>query len=872
MGWMVAAWWSRVLLRRCIRSVRRAIGTALAIALTFVLALNVAAADAPTGTGFLEEARVIPDAGELIVSGWAAPEKANVFTTNLIVRLGGKEIYRGRIERSERADVMRATGRPDWAQSGFRVRVALPSSLAGAQPVTAAMHLSNGAEVELTVAAQARMVELPTPVMPSLRARIALYAAAGLPLLAFAFAPWLATHTRRKRMSAAPGRPKQDRTEAGGEGTPVSASAWFGMAVAASFMLLVAGGWTGSSLPLAFDEPAIAMQDGVPWAGKPQSMRSDEWQVITPLALAQVAHSPAFPVVNRNLGGDGQNMLVIGMTGVPVLHLSALAKPATWGFFVLDLRRAQAWYWWAPFFACFAATWLLLKRMFAADWRVAALLALTVAYSPYSVVFSGWPAHTISFAAAALLAADAAWRSRSLARACAMGALGGLCAAGFALALYPAWQIALAYLFVPLTVAWLASQRKLHAPGRPQVVAALTAVLVAAVVMGTWWWDARDAIASIRATVYPGQRSVEAGGDADRWLLIKGLISPVTMYRESTMLWGAVDAASVVLFLLPTFAAALLRWRAQRRVDAVGAVLVGYVVLLLCVLFLGLSPTLARLSLWGSVPSHRLDLALGFAQVLLLAWLASPAPVRAGMADPQGVAAWPGYLGAAVAALSAVHALLLYRLLPPAIAEMLPPSYVLVLLAITGAGAWLLMQARYGALASLYAAVTLVASIPFNPLSQAAGVITPATELVNAVAALPPAANGRHGISVIAERNRAVTLPAVGLPVVNSVFYYPQNSLWQSLDPGGTRATLWNRYQRVLFTLGPLPADAPAHKIDSPRLDEVLVTMDPQRFDFRLLKGQAVLGAARDAAALQQNASLRVATAAAGWTLFEVLP
>jgi hypothetical protein len=76
----------------------------------------------------------------------------------------------------------------------------------------------------------------------------------------------------------------------------------------------------------------------------------------------------------------------------------------------------------------------------------------------------------------------------------------------------------------------------------------------------------------------------------------------------------------------------------------------------------------------------------------------------------------------------------------------------------------------------------------------------------------------------------------------------------------------------VLFTLGPLPADGPAHKIDSPRLDEVLVTIDPQRFDFRLLKDQAVLGAARDAAALQRNASLRVAKATAGWTLFEVLP
>ena len=33
------------------------------------------------------------------------------------------------------------------------------------------------------------------------------------------------------------------------------------------------------------------------------------------------------------------------LTGVPVAHASALAKPATWGFFAFDLRRALAWAW-----------------------------------------------------------------------------------------------------------------------------------------------------------------------------------------------------------------------------------------------------------------------------------------------------------------------------------------------------------------------------------------------------------------------------------------------------------------------------------------------------------------------------------------------
>src|SRR5262245_22748347 len=42
---------------------------------------------------------------------------------------------------------------------------------------------------------------------------------------------------------------------------------------------------------------------------RPRSVRSDEWLVTTPLALAQLRHSPRFPIVNSNIG-DGQNMLI----------------------------------------------------------------------------------------------------------------------------------------------------------------------------------------------------------------------------------------------------------------------------------------------------------------------------------------------------------------------------------------------------------------------------------------------------------------------------------------------------------------------------------------------------------------------------------
>jgi hypothetical protein len=115
-----------------------------------------------------------------------------------------------------------------------------------------------------------------------------------------------------------------------------------------------------------------------------------------------------------------------------------------------------------------------------------------------------------------------------------------------------------------------------------------------------------------------------------------------------------------------------------------------------------------------------------------------------------------------------------------------------------------------------------------------------------------------------------MVLPAVGLPVVNSVFYYPQQSLWRRLDPDGKSRVVYNRYQRVLFALGPLEASR-SYRIDSPRLDEVRVTLDPARFDFRLTGGEAVLTGAKDALALAGNATLQPSHVAPEWTLFSVV-
>lgn len=794
------------------------------------------------GIGYVEQARYLPDSHQLVISGWAAPESPNVFITNLIVNLGGREIYRGRIERSERRDVVDSTARSDWLWSGFSVRLNLPPAASTApQLLSATMRLGSGQEFDLTIAPALRKVITGRDAeRPSMFSRLALLGAVSAPLLALFGAQRLWGVAREKL---------------------------FATSLLLSFALLVSWGWTGSSLGLLLDQGNVAEHDEVAWLGKLQPVRSDEWQVITPLALSQAAHRPAFPIVNRNLGLDGQNMMVVGMTGVPVAHVSALAKPATWGFFLFDLRRALAWYWWFPFFACFAALWMLLQRMFALDWRLAAGLAATVSASPYSVVFSGWPAYLVFFSAAGLLAADVAFRSHSWRVACGIGGLLGASIAGFALVLYPAWQISLAYVWLPLTAAWFATRRKHLRFGRPQFAAAGMALAVAVAILFMWWLDAREAIASIRGSVYPGQRSVEVGGDVDRWFLVKGLMSPMTMYRDSSLMVGASDAGSVVLFIVPLFAAVVLRFISIRRIDAIAGVLCGFILVALWFMYVGFPSSLARASLWGSTTSYRLDLSLGVAQVLIIAWLAAP---RAGF-DGKSLKL-PGHtLAVALGVFTVLHAFFLYQLVPPAILENVPPSLMAMSLLVLGAGGYFLIREQYIAFFCVYGSWMLAAALPFNPLGLAPLAVRPAAHFAGLVPSSATAGGSRSAVAVVGDRNWAMSLPAAGVPVVNSVFYYPQVTLWHRLDPTGRLSTLYNRYQRVLFVLGVVESPQ-GFRIDSPRLDEVRVTIDSTRFDFRLLGAATVLATARESEALRSNVTLKAVLVAPTWVLFSVLP
>ena len=646
-------------------------------------------------------------------------------------------------------------------------------------------------------------------------------------------------------------------------------------AVVAIFGMLVAAGVTGLSLQWmvgdAHQERAqsfFTQDSGMrPIALAPRAIRSDEWLVITPSALAQLHHEPPFPIVNRHLGTDGQNMMVIGMTGVPVWHLSALVKPATWGFFVLPLKNALAWYWFFPVFACLLALWGLLNQL--APQRSCRNLALSLVFcaAPYPAGWSQWPLYTTFFAAAAMCALLHMAESTSARKTWLWAALLAACTAGFALVLYPPWQIPLATFCGLLLVGWWLDRRP--APGWTFWIAAILGVAAAFGLIAVWWFDAQDAIAILQNTVYPGGRKALHGGEFPLYWSPRGYSNTDTLSYLGASEVNASEFGGYFLLPVPL---TILGWRlAARRSGPHRWQALAWCIFAawtLTFIVYGVPPWLAKAVFWHVVPSHRVDLALAFSCTVLLAM------VPAARADGQLRCRVPA---AALTAATLSAALIVAALLGlPAV--LYPSLSPVLLIAMTIAGfcmAWWLVQGRIAAATGLTGVIYLCAILGFNPVARGPDHLELRPAIQPFLQATPPAPHGPFKRTLIVGTDggmqASMSLVAAGVPVVNGVFYYPQFSLWQRLRLPPEDLPVINRYQHLLFDIGAVgPSRSYQARTRSEMSDVVIVTIAAERFDFRASGAEVVLAKEAHIQALSSNPQLTLQGTHAGWAWFAV--
>src|SRR5213080_952330 len=115
----------------------------------------------------------------------------------------------------------------------------------------------------------------------------------------------------------------------------------------------------------------------------PKHLRVDEWGIWTPAMLSQARQNPPFPIENPSLGAGRAPLLM----SVPVAYYTTLFRPQLWGFFLLDLEHAFAFYWCSKIFGLVLATAWLLRQI---GIKNAAIVAFGTAWLFFSSFVQWW--------------------------------------------------------------------------------------------------------------------------------------------------------------------------------------------------------------------------------------------------------------------------------------------------------------------------------------------------------------------------------------------------------------------------------------------------------------------------------------------------
>lgn len=612
--------------------------------------------------------------------------------------------------------------------------------------------------------------------------------------------------------------------------------------VCITFATLVGFGITGSSLQVLINySPLIeAKMDRI--ALYPQPIRSDEYVAATPWIIAQANHIPPFPVINTNIGLTGQNMLVTGASDVPVKHLSSISKVAAWGFFFLDLKRALSWWWFVRVFSGLLALWWLMNIISPSQSLLNFSLSFLFMTSAFVTVWSLGPADFVFYGAMSLSLTVFILKQKSNIYSPLFGFILGVTMSGFALVLYPPWQIQLAYLFAFLFIGILIRDKLYKKINIIKIITIVIAMLTTSIVLYTWYLDSKIAIDILTNTSYPGTR-FDRGGGFTIPLLLKGFTNITSIY--STNISNPSEIGSFYYMFLPLLAVAIFILRkTSREIYCTLIPLSLFMLLCLYYMFFQIPSFIAKYSLLYMAPGMRADFPLGIAYFIMCGVVLSK----------KGIRVFNNKLVIIISGLISViwAYIVFYEVSFLHVGSLDVFNKSIMLLAVLLSGYFLITRnAKYFVIVTLL--LTLYTTMWFNPISIAPDKFEAKRNIINIIS--KTGNNTQPYNRVLSLSTNSYSLYAAGIPTICGIMMYPQLDFWKRLDPNEEYLNIYNRFQNLNFMISNT-LENKSFIISSPYPDTVLVMINPLNFDFSLTGAEIIIASQSQYELLKNNTSI----------------
>ena len=582
-------------------------------------------------------------------------------------------------------------------------------------------------------------------------------------------------------------------------------------------------------------------------AGTPQAIRSDEYSVSTPLAIAS-AHQHFSERLYDGAGSHNTSVVL----DVPNNSWTTIFKPYNWPFFVLPLASAFALKWWLLFLFLILPTYwlgLLLTRKVSA----AILVSLGFALSPF---FAWWyeagALDSVGFMVAILLLVLLVLRNPDRRISYLYAGLLAYFLVAFTILLYPPFQIPLAYagaaFLLPFVVRdlYLVSDHK-----RARRLALLAgSVIAAAIVLVAYIHSELPTITKIVDTVYPGNR-LSTGTDANLLQLFSPWVG-IFIANHPMAIASNSNASEISSFFLLApalfFFTPLARKRRKSRTYGASQFLLALTMIaLLAWMYVGFPGPLAAISLLDRVTATRAIAGVGLASwLLILLYIADFELGRATSDDEQTTpahASWPRVaLGVATFGLVIGYGARQLQLTYPGLNVSIYVVGIFVLLVLVGL--ILLARGRYVTASAFLLPVLALQAVTVNPLYRGLSPLVNTTlqSNVDKIEKLAPKTGSPTppGWLVVGQPIAFLSMISTGVYVFNATSQYPDISAWKIIDPSGRSESIWNRFAHVYYQ----PAPNQQLKLSNPALDSVIVSGSPCSPAFAKLNIRFVLAQA----------------------------
>lgn len=554
-----------------------------------------------------------------------------------------------------------------------------------------------------------------------------------------------------------------------------------------------------------------------PLWGVPRVIRTDEYSVFTPMAFSQAAKG--FPWFNDAYrSGAPTDMFVV--YGQPVKSLMMIFRPFQIGYLFLGASRGLAFYWSSRLAFCFLVSMEFGGLITGKKRKLSFVYAVLISLAP---LVQWWFSinclvEMLIFGQGAVLLLDCYLREMSFRKKMLLMAGMAVCAGGYILALYPAWEIPLFYVFLTCAVCVIARQRKECRFGKKDVLLFAAGVLALAACMGYVIWHSSETIRAVAGTVYPGKRVVLGGGLKMLPELFKSWGNFFLPFKYEDLPMNQCESAAFLDFFPLGLLFSLCVLKKQEKKDVWLLALNAANIFLILFVVCPFPEFLAKLTLLSNCPAERVAAAAGMINIMLLvrscALYGAEKPVLNRWA--LGIAALFIF----------VNGLAYYREFLTVPMRFLLAAFVLFFV--------LLWNGNFGGaakrpLASLILCTGVLCGGIVNPINQGTDALmdNPVVRAVERINAQDPGKWVVAGSNVFCD-----SLPAaVGAVTMNTVHAYPDRAMWERLGLGD-REDIWNRYAHISAEISEKPA--------SPEAVLDFVDMIHLSLDFEALKKEGV--------------------------------